>query len=214
VPDTARTLAAIQALFADNSTGGISAQDLRDAMQSVATPVIGGGFDSDPTNWELLASWSGADQSIAENVIVPVTFDTTRDPQSWAGASPLASDYLFGNPTFPAGSWFTLPRGYYSWFARGFWASKPSLGWGAIELMPMILSEVGADDVWGMWGNTPAYSLKQFNFAQRRGTTEEAGGTMRVSALSMRFGIVAEHVSTTLGTLGLGGTALHIMRMG
>ena len=35
--DTARSLAAIQALFADNSAGAISPQDLRDAVETLAT---------------------------------------------------------------------------------------------------------------------------------------------------------------------------------
>jgi hypothetical protein len=44
VPDTPRTLAAILALFPDNTTGDISPQDLRDFAVSVATPVADGGF--------------------------------------------------------------------------------------------------------------------------------------------------------------------------
>lgn len=48
MPDTARTLAALQALLPDNTTHLISPQDLRDFMQSVATPVVGGGFHAVP----------------------------------------------------------------------------------------------------------------------------------------------------------------------
>lgn len=43
--DTARTLSAILTLLADNSSGDISAQDVRDLAQSIANPVPAGGFD-------------------------------------------------------------------------------------------------------------------------------------------------------------------------
>jgi hypothetical protein len=46
MPDTARTFAEIIALLPDQTTQDISPQDLRDAMQSIATPIVGGGFDN------------------------------------------------------------------------------------------------------------------------------------------------------------------------
>lgn len=42
--DTARTLAEIKTLLANNSTGAISAQDLRDVVESIAHPLEGEGF--------------------------------------------------------------------------------------------------------------------------------------------------------------------------
>lgn len=44
--DTARTLAEVKALLADNTTGQISAQDMRDVVESIVDPVAGGGFPS------------------------------------------------------------------------------------------------------------------------------------------------------------------------
>lgn len=44
--DTPRTHAEIQALFANNTSGQISPQDLRDFVESVANPVSGGGFEA------------------------------------------------------------------------------------------------------------------------------------------------------------------------
>ena len=38
--DTVRTIAALQTLLADNTTGNISAQDLRDMLVSVVSPII------------------------------------------------------------------------------------------------------------------------------------------------------------------------------
>jgi hypothetical protein len=43
--DTARTLAAIKALLADNTTKDISPQDVRDLVESLANPVRGGGLE-------------------------------------------------------------------------------------------------------------------------------------------------------------------------
>lgn len=48
MPNTAGTLAQVMALLADNTTGQISPQDLRDAIQSIATPVSGGGLEISP----------------------------------------------------------------------------------------------------------------------------------------------------------------------
>lgn len=42
--DTPRTWAELQTLFADNASGAISPQDLRDGFASVAQPIVGGGF--------------------------------------------------------------------------------------------------------------------------------------------------------------------------
>ena len=42
MPDTARTLAALQALLADNSSGDIGAQDVRDFLVSVFPPQFSG----------------------------------------------------------------------------------------------------------------------------------------------------------------------------
>ena len=47
MPDTRRTLAALQSLLADNESGAISAQDLRDFLVS-ATPVHGSLYVSTP----------------------------------------------------------------------------------------------------------------------------------------------------------------------
>ena len=44
--DTARTLAAVKALLADNTSGAISPQDIRDFLESIVDPTPGGGFGS------------------------------------------------------------------------------------------------------------------------------------------------------------------------
>lgn len=44
--DTPRTWAELQTLFADNASGAISPQDLRDGFASLADPVTDSGFDS------------------------------------------------------------------------------------------------------------------------------------------------------------------------
>jgi hypothetical protein len=43
--DTPRTLAQIKAAFANNSTGDISEQDMRDFVESLVNPVAGGGME-------------------------------------------------------------------------------------------------------------------------------------------------------------------------
>lgn len=202
--DTVRTLDDLLALFADNSSANISAQDLRDATVT----LFGGSTDT-----ELLTYASSA-QSVAENAIEPVEFDFfLRDPQGWAGSGSQASDYIFSSPTFPEGSWFELPQGTYQWFSRAFWASKPGAGYGAIELLPIIQAEVDADDVWSTWGNGPNYNQKNVAFAQRRGPTEEAGGVFRIALDSMKMGIICEQIGTGVGPLDLEGAALHISRI-
>jgi hypothetical protein len=43
--DTARTLAEVKALLADNSGRNISAQDMRDVVESLANPIVDGGME-------------------------------------------------------------------------------------------------------------------------------------------------------------------------
>jgi hypothetical protein len=57
--DTVRTLSAILALLADNTSGDISAQDARDMVVSIATPSIGDGFGI----WSLGFTEDGSDMS-------------------------------------------------------------------------------------------------------------------------------------------------------
>lgn len=47
--DTARTLSALQTLLADNTSGAITPQVVRDFLVSVGTPVAAGGLDTDVT---------------------------------------------------------------------------------------------------------------------------------------------------------------------
>jgi len=201
--DTPRTIDELLTSFANNTSRAISPQKMRDFVVSAML---------EPVDYEVM-TYQSDQQAIVENTVVPCEFDNLRDPQGWAGDDDLESDYIFGSPTFGAGSWFTLPKGQYYWYARGFWESKPSAGFGAIELLPIVLAEVLLDDVWGFWGNSPSYSQKNTAFPQRRGSVEEAGGSFRVSLDSMRFGLMAEHVSTSAGTLNLQGAGFHIARI-
>jgi len=99
--DTARTLSAIKELLADNTTGQISPQDVRDAIESIANPIAGGGFDR-PVNvlladWTLaVASGSGAAVSAKLGATAPNTpvFDAGIGSDGDYLTLPFAGTYL------------------------------------------------------------------------------------------------------------------------
>lgn len=110
--DTPRTLAEVKALLADNTTGDISPQDLRDLVESIADPVLEGGLDRVGVS-VVRATTS---QSIANGaaLFTPVSFDgyeqvnfdpgpasDTPDPDAmWSVSSPTLVDLK------RAGWWF------------------------------------------------------------------------------------------------------------
>lgn len=138
--DTARTVAALKALLADNTTGSISAQDVRDVVESIVSPVLRGGFAQpyrpeplrdryavfaftpDPGNYLTLpATGSGAWST--EAMVLPLAPATpgfvtawSFDPQGW-----YDPDYFLDGSdprntwqvTYPAGSAVMLPPGAY-----------------------------------------------------------------------------------------------------
>jgi hypothetical protein len=137
--DTARSLAAIKALLADNSTAQISPQDLRDVVESIANPIPGGGFDADLTMDYFASSHlpgltlPGGGSPWGETKMLSMGSTTNLngliDPSGWLGTSftSAASD--------PDNAWSVdiaardavlLPRGLYraEWFF-GFTAGIP-----------------------------------------------------------------------------------------
>lgn len=67
--DTARTKAALQTLLADNTSGDISPQDLRDLMESISAPVDGGGFHQHYSPDRPPLSPDGADDEFSDGSV-------------------------------------------------------------------------------------------------------------------------------------------------
>jgi hypothetical protein len=114
--DTARTLAAIKALLADNTTENISPQDVRDAIESIANPVDNGGLGpvmggyfgtpSDPGNVTITGT--------PTMPRIPMTYaapNANENPGGWWNNTPYVSAYW--DITFP--QTFLLPPGFYLW---------------------------------------------------------------------------------------------------
>jgi len=90
--DTARTLAAIKALLADNTVGAISAQDLRDVIESVVDPVPAGGFPGVGSRMQAFYTYSGIiSQSLPAGTQAKLPLGANNpgyanngDPEGWA----------------------------------------------------------------------------------------------------------------------------------
>jgi hypothetical protein len=146
--DTARTVAQIKALLADNATGAISPQDVRDLVESIVDPVAGGGFDRpnlDADMLFILRDVSGATQlsrlyelnypassfALQSSCINGKSYISELQLSAWAGTETTrtlfdpsgwirASSYVssWWSGTFPAYTILELPPGRYRWFAR------------------------------------------------------------------------------------------------
>jgi hypothetical protein len=128
VTDTPRSLAEILTLFATNSTRDISAQDLRDAIVSIANPIPGGGFDG------LVAN--KAQQLLSFQFSVPITVPTSMvthpdlanapdyayDPMGAIQSGSYHSVSL--GDDFGPGHWFKLPRGVWVVETDAYWDSN------------------------------------------------------------------------------------------
>ena len=118
--DTPRTLAQIKAMFANNSTGDISEQDMRDFVESLVNPVTGGGFEERvsqayPGCDAVVGRYNGAGQVVPNGygASVPWTpggpLDVLYDPSGLIQTDSYFSDYW--GFTFPPYSWAKLPQG-------------------------------------------------------------------------------------------------------
>lgn len=137
--DTPRTLAEIKALLASNTTHDISAQDLRDTVESIVDPVPGGGFDTPPesgyfANWRVAGTYPNQVAGVYSGgspvaTLTPANYNYEFalplqggesassfffDPDGWlvAGTWP---DPDYNGFTHAAGSVVALPTGVYLW---------------------------------------------------------------------------------------------------
>jgi hypothetical protein len=112
--DRARPLARIKALLADNTSGNISPQDMRDTVESIVNPVVGGGFDNPPS--QLVTGLSGDPTlplSLGDMKYTAVTYLTPtvrQDPGGWFRSTPFESDYGVTQD-----AWLALPPGIFLW---------------------------------------------------------------------------------------------------
>jgi len=118
--DTPRTLSAILALLADNSSSAISPQDLRDALVSLIEPVPAGGFPGAAVGTDEVALSLVANGDFSHNsnrYHLPSGGDpwlpmgVRHDPQGWVVAASYTAPYSGG--TVPANSSVLLPPGIY-----------------------------------------------------------------------------------------------------
>lgn len=134
--DTARTKAAITALLADNSSGAISPQDLRDALESIVSPVAGGGFGA--VDERFLHSYIYTPSTVTNyvwasgGVLLEAAADFTADgfyvfnltggpveyDPGWIDPNPYADTETFWDCIFPANTTLVLPAGVYQWTFR------------------------------------------------------------------------------------------------
>jgi hypothetical protein len=150
--DTARTVAQIKALFADNTTGEISPQDMRDFVESIMRPVQGGGFDRDIG----LASIFSIDPSmtpVANATYTPYKVYTPADPQQThvydeLGIRQTAAPYVstYDGLTHAAGSWWSLPYGTWLMKMHVRWSTSSSAGTRQLTVGP-IDNRGDTDDV-------------------------------------------------------------------
>jgi len=115
MPDTPRTVSELKSLFADNSTGEISAQDLRDFVESVAEPV------DTKLGQYVVARFNIGAQNAADNTntYIEANLDTppaADDPEGWFGSGTYDSPDYWGE-SFAEGRWWSLPEGTYAVFA-------------------------------------------------------------------------------------------------
>jgi hypothetical protein len=116
--DTPRTLAQVQALLADNASGNISPQDIRDMVMSIADPTPGGGFGLGYPGTAMGA------RAVSTNVatdtyVYPTWNQAVVDPLGMIQSSSIST--MFG--TLTAGTWLRVPSGV--------WAVGNFAGWDA-----------------------------------------------------------------------------------
>lgn len=120
--DTPRTEAELLAIFADQNSGAIEPQDMRDMVESVVSPVAGGGLGvavgSDEVALSLVTTPGGstfADPthtfSLPSGAATPLPMGVRSDPRGWVIGSSFASVYQ--GFTIPADCAVQLPQGIY-----------------------------------------------------------------------------------------------------
>jgi hypothetical protein len=118
--DTARTLTAIKTLLADNANGAISPQDVRDGIESIVNPVVGGGFPGSQAGEVSLFRIDASMTPVTSNAFPPYVVYTPADPAETHRWDPLGirqtgSNYVSTSQgdTWPDGSWFLIDQGLY-----------------------------------------------------------------------------------------------------
>ena len=161
--DTARTLAELKTLLADNATQAISAQDLRDAIESVAVPIEGSGFGSIGAGFDQVffgdAIGGGSSPTIATatNYRLPFVHSAQDvvdgyffDPQGWLQSTALDPAFAFPLPV-PAYSYLLLPAGTYVFSGWVQWDSGFTSGdsWCIVgQPIDPRIATAGVDPLW------------------------------------------------------------------
>ena len=148
--DTPRTLAAIKALLADNATQAISAQDLRDAIESIANPLPRGGFIESADRGQIFES-SALTFSPNPILTVPSSNSGTRinlatgdgaaltdfyDPQGWIGVGSYVSASY--SETLASGTYVRLPPGFYRINGHYAWEQHTDTGQRSMYADPFV----------------------------------------------------------------------------
>lgn len=111
MPDTPRTVSELKTIFASNASGDISAQDMRDLVESLANPVAGGlnrfiGFQYLASDYEPVASpvqipWDTAVFDTEGGLVVDNSFVCPAELQGyWAFTFNIDVDDSDGAATF------------------------------------------------------------------------------------------------------------------
>jgi len=149
VTDTARTLADIKARLASNVHAGISAQTIRDVVESIVNPVPGGGMATGYLHTSEDASWLGrvASFSLLNNVVtpVPLTYSGNIDNASIAQAGSYTSSWY--GQTFAAGTWGRFPAGLWQVLMHSRWETPNTTGyrWAGIDIIDDRIADPGID---------------------------------------------------------------------
>jgi hypothetical protein len=156
VTDTARTLAAVKALFADNGAGAISAQDARDLIESIVNPVAGGGFDLPSATLSAVKYLAPVSIPTGQTPIA-WTPDFAADPSVILGASGFTSVYQ--GQTYPAASWVDLPWGNYVSTVQ---AILPNSATGRLACAVVLIDDRAAIDNFDPVFGAPGYAFEQW----------------------------------------------------
>lgn len=178
--DTPRTLTQLQALFADNTTENISAQDLRDFVVSAALPrpsfkylqlynnatQISGILDGygDMVEVSELPTSGGGFVAVADlSAPVGSTLALFDDPEGWLVDEEWIDTgqfYFYDNgpgatDLYPANTTLLLPAGRYTAAFFAVWGSQSALASGSITVYLDFAENVGDLESQGMLYTSP-----------------------------------------------------------
>lgn len=126
--DTSRTVEELKALLAENTSGNISSQTMRDVVESIANPVPGGGFESVTYSAaKSVGAYNSSPQTVVSGMDTTLDALTSyHDPSGMLQSGSYTSS-MIENVTVGPQQWLRLPE-------AGIWMIYPQVFWGDLAL--------------------------------------------------------------------------------